>query len=287
MTCIELDWESLQFAIELTDETVIFAANDKHPDAIKYADESLRASAEFMQKVFRPFREPKLPSERRKSSGPADLVGAGGAVGPKGSKRGTKMRSFFQAAPLEDDAMSELHDDRWRSLAFVADSLRANRDAMFEFIKQDWKILRFADDATRADEEVVGAAVDQDWRALKFADANLRADRSIVLRAVAADNPHMEEWRALQFAADSVKADFRFMLRAMEKSVDALEHASEKLLEDPTFMLKAGWKNWRALEFAAPSLKQDRVFMLKAIEEAEAGEGVSLKMIRRAMNNTG
>ena len=55
--------------------------------------------------------------------------------------------------------------------------------------------------------------------------------------------------------------------------------ATDVVLSDKHFILKASSKNWRCLDYAGKNLKESREFMMQAINEANGGKGIRVDQI--------
>lgn len=167
-------------------------------------------------------------------------------------------------------------------LAGALPSFRADREVVKEAVKANGLALQFAFADLRDDREIVWAAIQGGGiaskdlgygSALQYASQRLRTDRDFVLDAV------LENGSALIGADTKFKDDREIVLAAVgNPNYDAginsfvLAHASEAMMADPAIVLIALRTNGSNWMDASEALLQNREFMLRALaENSEVG----------------
>ena len=211
------------------DKKVIYAAMERDPKVLKYADESIKKDKSFILQV----------------------VGLWLDVLKYADISLRKDKLFIQEVVRQDGS----------ALEYVHPILKKDKSIVLAAVKsKGWAIL-YADKSLTKDKLVVMEAVKSDGGALEYVDESLKKDKSVVLTAVKADAD------ALEYAHKSLKKDKSFISLLVNYWGTALEFADESIKKNKLIVLKAIKQDGLALEFVDNKLKKDHFVALAAVKQ--------------------
>jgi hypothetical protein len=213
----------------LDDEEVILQANDLSNPSLRFASERLRRDPGFVRRMI-------------------DINGQNIAYADEWMQRD---RSFVMEAAHAGSSI----------LKHVPERFKDDEEVMLRVIGDNPFSMRDASDRLRADKDFVLRAIDGGLY-YDCVEGPLRSDRDIVL--------HLAQRRPYDFDKfpEAFRDDREIALAAV--SADGyghyLKHCSERLRDDPEFVLAALTHAPGPLQYASERLRRDRDFLLQAVE---------------------
>jgi hypothetical protein len=123
--------------------------------------------------------------------------------------------------------------------------------------------LAYAPLHLKKNKEFVKLACSVNPTAIKFADETVRGDRRFVKPIL------YEDGGLLEYMSNEIKNDERMVSLAMRKcGAYPMRYASERLLDNKSFVYDAVFKNWECLEFASRRLQNSKRIARLAIERS-------------------
>jgi len=182
------------------DKKVIYAAMERDPKVLKYADESIKKDKSFILQV----------------------VGLWLDVLKYADISLRKDKLFIQEVVRQDGS----------ALEYVHPILKKDKSIVLAAVKSKGWVIHYADKSLTKDKLVVMEAVKSDGGALEYVDESFKKNKSVVLEAVKSYGT------ALKNAHESLKKDKSVVLTAVKADADALEYAHKSLKKDKLFISK-------------------------------------------------
>ena len=180
------------------DKKVIYAAMERDPKVLKYADESIKKDKSFILQV----------------------VGLWLDVLKYADISLRKDKLFIQEVVRKDGS----------ALDYVHPILKKDKSIVLAAVKSKGWVIHYADKSLTKDKLVVMEAVKSDGGALEYVDESFKKNKSVVLEAVKSYGT------ALKNAHESLKKDKSVVLTAVKADADALEYAHKSLKKDKSFI---------------------------------------------------
>lgn len=179
----------------------------------------------------------------------------------------------------------------YRVLAYASETLKNDIDFMIQAIENNYLCIKFAGKKLLNDEEFILNAIIINPSALGYASNRLRNNKDFVLTAIRKGLE--QDYSVLAFASNELMQDKRFMLKAIEINESNIVYASNELRHNKEFLLQAIEVNLLVLGWIDYEFKKDKEFMLKAIEinslsliyasnELKNDQDVVFKAVKRA-----
>ena len=157
---------------KITGREEMLKAVKKDGEALKYADDTLKADREVVLEAVKNY--------------------------------GTALQYASDSLKADRELVLEAINNNGWALEYADDSFKADRELVLEAVKNNGHACKIgfrADDSFKADRELVLEAIKEDGTLLKYADDSFKADRELVLEAVKND-----DWM-LKYASEELQND--------------------------------------------------------------------------------
>lgn len=287
--------EALKFASDelKNDRDVVMAAVKKSTLALEFASEELKNDLDVVFVVLG--REPEHSFQHTGKEFQKNWNNALESI--KNSDKESCKALFDGLDPRfkrNEFFMLKAIKNNYMAANFLGDNLKRSESFMARVVKEDWRTLEFAE-GFKDDDEFIRLGIRQDGNALQFAedytfseDSEDSEDDDIVSDEgrYQSTGPNDKEGivtyatkknvEALQFASDRLLDDDNFMFKTfmgtsikgfssnvIVPDITVIKYASDRLKNDKDFMLRAIKQDFNAIKYASKELMNDKDFMLK------------------------